>query len=63
MDATPTPPNDPVALVRQLDAEAIRSRLDDLDRERAALMVLLRAAQRARRDDPDVRRGGKGSPL
>jgi hypothetical protein len=52
MDATPGLPTDPVELVRQLDAEAIRHRLDTLDRERAALLVLLRAAQRASRHDP-----------
>jgi hypothetical protein len=51
MDAMPSLPTDPVTLVRQLDADAIRNRLDDLDRERAALMVLLRAAQRAQRSE------------
>jgi hypothetical protein len=51
MDAKHPLPADPVALVRQLDAETIRNRLDDLDRERAALLVLLRAAQRIGRDD------------
>jgi hypothetical protein len=55
--AKKSPPADPVALVRELDAEAIRSRLDDLDRERAALMVLLRAAQRAHRDRPATKGG------
>jgi hypothetical protein len=48
--STQPPCTDPVALVRQLDAQAIRERLDDLDRERAALRVLLRAAQRAQRE-------------
>jgi hypothetical protein len=38
---------DPVTLVRQLDADAIRARVEQLDRERDALLVLLRAAQRA----------------
>jgi hypothetical protein len=47
MDATPKPPIDPVQLVRQLDAATIRARLDDLDRERDALMALLRVALRA----------------
>jgi len=51
MDATRPTLTDPVELVRRLDAGVIRSRLDDLDRERAALLVLLRAARRARRDD------------
>jgi len=40
-------PTDPVELVRRLDAEVIRSRLEELDREREALKVLLRAALRA----------------
>jgi hypothetical protein len=52
MDAKHSPPADPVELVRQLDAEAIRHRLDNLDRERAALQVLLRAALRARNETP-----------
>ncbi len=58
MDATHPIPTDPVELVRQLDAGVIRNRLDDLDRERAALMVLLRAAQRAGRARPPVTTGG-----
>jgi hypothetical protein len=49
MDATQALPTDPLTLVRQLNAEAIRSRIEDLDREREALVVLLRAAQRAQR--------------
>lgn len=53
---TPTPPFDPIQLVRQLDPVLIRQRLDDLDRERDALMVLLRAAQRAAR--PREEKGG-----
>jgi hypothetical protein len=52
MDAPHGLPPDPIELVRQLDAATIRHRLDTLDRERAALLVLLRAAQRASRDDP-----------
>lgn len=36
--------SDPVQLLQQLSAEAIRKRLLDLDKERRALMVLLRAA-------------------
>ena len=34
-------------IVRELDAEEIRQRLSELDRESQALRVLLRAAQRA----------------
>jgi hypothetical protein len=36
---------DPLQLVRGLDADAIRERMAELDRERAALRVLLRAAR------------------
>lgn len=36
---------DPSQLVRELNADAIRDRLGELDRERAALLVLLRAAR------------------
>lgn len=49
MDATHTPPPDPIAIVQQLDAAALRERIDALDRERKALLVLLRAAQRMER--------------
>jgi hypothetical protein len=52
MEKTQSTPTDPVALVRQLDPAAIRARLEDLSRERAALLVLLRAAQRAHPDRP-----------
>jgi len=46
MDAPATPsPTDPVAILRQLDADAIRARLDAMERERRALLVLLRAAR------------------
>lgn len=38
---------DPIRIIRELDVLAIRARLDELDRERAALLVLLRAARRA----------------
>ena len=46
---------DPVELVRRLDPTAIRNQIDVLDREREALIVLLRAAQRAK-DTSDVKR-------
>jgi hypothetical protein len=48
MNATHTPTTDPAALVRQLDADALRARIVALDEEREALLVLLRAAQRIR---------------
>jgi hypothetical protein len=47
MDATNTT-TDLAALINQLDADVIRQRLDTLSRERKALLVLLRAALRAR---------------
>jgi hypothetical protein len=49
MNAKSPKPADAVQLVRQLDAEAIQHRLAEIDRERSALMVLLRAALRARK--------------
>jgi hypothetical protein len=54
MDATPpahtdTLPADPVAMVRRLDADAISERLHQMERERRALLVLLRAARAVRR--------------
>jgi len=50
---------DPAALVRQLDPDAIRDRLDEIDREREALKVLLLAALRARRE-PNLPRAAAG---
>ncbi len=38
---------DPTQLVRELNADTIRERVDAIDRERAALLVLLRAARRS----------------
>jgi hypothetical protein len=49
MDAAHILPTDAVELVHRLDATSIRERLDSLDRERKALLVLLRAAIRAKR--------------
>jgi hypothetical protein len=43
MDTHTTAP-DPVALVDQLEPDAIRTRLAELDRQSRALRVLLRAA-------------------
>ncbi|WP_162671712.1 hypothetical protein [Gemmata massiliana] len=40
-------PSDPLSLIRELDVEALESRIDQLDRERQALLILLRAARRA----------------
>jgi hypothetical protein len=47
------PPADPLSLIRDLDPDAIRARLDQMGREREALLTLLRAALRLRR------RGGR----
>jgi hypothetical protein len=49
MDA-PTPPLDPVELIRQLDPEQIRQRIKAIDAERAALLKLLRVANTAQAD-------------
>lgn len=43
-DPSPTLSSDPVSLLSQLSADAIRARLDALDAERRALAVLLRSA-------------------
>jgi len=40
---------DATTILQQLDEREIRQRLDDIDRERDALMVLLRAAMRKRK--------------
>jgi hypothetical protein len=53
--ANPEIPPDLVEVVESLDPEAILERMADLDRQRDALLVLLRAA-RARR------RKGRGMP-
>jgi hypothetical protein len=37
----------PTQLIRDLDADAIRTRLGEIEQERRALLVLLRAARRA----------------
>lgn len=42
---------DPLELVRRLDPQTIRTRIAQLDRERRALLVLLRAAAQARDTD------------
>jgi len=52
---THTPQTNPADLVRQLNPVSIRERLDALDRERQALLVLLRAALRTRPDTPAAR--------
>jgi hypothetical protein len=46
------PLDDPHALLEQLDPAAIRVRIAELDRERAAWMVLLRAADTRRSAKP-----------
>lgn len=44
----------PTQLVRDLDADAIRVRLSEIDSERRALLVLLRAARRAHPKTPNL---------
>jgi len=40
---------DPIAILEQLDPEDLRTRLDQLDRQRSAILVLLRAARARQR--------------
>jgi hypothetical protein len=55
MDAeAPSQQTDPVGLIRSLDPSAIRQRIDDLDRERRALLTLLRAAIASQREGKEV---------
>ena len=49
-------PTDPLIVVRSLDAETIRKRIDELEAERQALLVLLRAALRM--EQKNRRKGG-----
>lgn len=46
-----TVPPDPVTLIRQLNPDTIRERLAGIERERHALLVLLRAAKAAHPTD------------
>jgi hypothetical protein len=62
MDAKQSLPADPVELVHQLDADAIQQRLVDLDHERDALRVLLRAALRTQRKKGTASPPSKGGP-
>jgi hypothetical protein len=58
MNAIHPLPTDPAVLVETLDSETIVARLADLDRQAAALRVLLRAArarERGRRPPSPVR--------
>jgi hypothetical protein len=60
MDANNSRPIDAITLIQQLDAVAIRDRLDALDRERQALLVLLRAAHRAKRESHERQEESRG---
>ena len=48
MNAPTTTRTDPVRMLDALDADALAQRIDAIDRERSALLVLLRAVRRAR---------------
>ena len=50
MDATNPTPTDPATLISQLDPKSIRERIDAINRERKALLILLRAAARVHGD-------------
>ena len=58
--ATPTT-NDPVALVDSLEPKALRSRIEELDRQTRALRVLLRAA--IARERADLRRQARAEEV
>lgn len=47
----------PTQLIRELDPDIIRSRLGEIERERQALLVLLRAARRAQPKQPNALEG------
>ena len=50
--------SDPITIIDQLDSKQLKARLAKLDRQRSALIVLLRAAiARERKERP--RNGGK----
>jgi hypothetical protein len=49
---TPTLPTDAASLIEQLDTQAIRDRLAELDRQSRALRVLLRSALARQRAAP-----------
>jgi hypothetical protein len=51
MSTATLPMPDPAAIIDQLDPAAIRTRLDDLKRQRSAWLVLLRAALARRRSE------------
>lgn len=48
----------PTQLIRDLDANTLRNRLDEIERERRALLVLLRAARRAHPKQPPATEAG-----
>lgn len=51
MDTPIILPSDPVSLIRQLDPHLIRQRLSEMEKQRQALLVLLRAALAAKRQE------------
>jgi hypothetical protein len=52
---------DPLSVIEKLDPAALRQQIADLDRQRAALAILLRAAYaRGRKDRPGA--AEKGGP-
>jgi hypothetical protein len=57
---TTTPLTDAAAIVESLDVEAIRDRLDELDRQSRALRVLLRSALARQREADRRERDRKG---
>jgi hypothetical protein len=53
-------PTDPRKLIKSLDPDSIRERLEEMDGERRALLTLLRAALCKRRDRTNRPKGGDG---
>lgn len=51
---------DPVTLINSLSEDQIRERITDLERQRDALMVLLRALRRRRPSTKRTSKSGKG---
>jgi hypothetical protein len=56
------PPDDPCALIDRLDPAEIRLRISELDRQRAALVVLLRAADARKRASRQRQAAGEEVP-
>jgi hypothetical protein len=61
MSTATVPIPDPTAVVEALDPQAIRAKLEDLDRQRSAWLILLRAALARRRGERQRPAGPPGT--